>query len=179
MIWLSILGTVAMGAAGRYLWRSPLLRTVLLAAIVVASCVAGGFVLGAAHVTKQWAADKAKQAIAVAKVETKQADATVKVVTQYVDRVQVVREKGKTITQQVTKYVPLSAPDLPYGFRLLHDAAATGVPLPDAAVDLDGPAVSAQDVAATVSDNYAVCHAELEKLNSLQDWVSAQEDASE
>jgi hypothetical protein len=178
MIYLAILLFIGALAALRWLWAAPVARKVLIAIALTSLGVVGGYLQGAAHVTKQWNAAKAATAAAVAKVETKQAEATTKVVTQYVDRVQVVREKGQTITKQVTKYVPLSAPALPYGFRLLHDAAATGVPLPDAAVSLDGPSVSAQDVAATVSDNYAVCHVEFEKLKSLQDWVSAEQAAS-
>jgi hypothetical protein len=178
MIWLSILGMAATGAALRYLWAFPVLRKVLIAALVIGSCLAGGFVLGAAHVTKQWNADKLVAAAALAKAQAAQAAVTTQVVTQYVDRVQVVHDAGKTITQQVTKYVPLSAPALPYGFRLLHDAAANGVPLPDTAVSLDGPAVAAQDVASTVSDNYAECHVEFEKLKALQDWVTKQAAAS-
>jgi hypothetical protein len=178
MIWLAIVLSVAALAALRWLWAVPLARRALIAVLIGAVLAVCGYVQGAAHVTKQWNEAKAKQAAAVAKVETKQAEATVKVVTQYVDRVQVVRERGKTITQQVTKYVPLSAPALPYGFRLLHDAAASGVPLPDAAASLDGPSVSAQDVASTVSDNYASCRAEYEKLTSLQDWISEQQAAT-
>lgn len=178
MIWLAIVIFVAACAALRWLWASSVARKVLIAIALASAGVVCGYVLGAAHVTQQWNAAKAATAAAVAKVETKQAVATAQVVTQYVDRVQVVREKGQTITKQVTKYVPLSAPALPYGFRLLHDAAASGVPLPDAAVNLDGPTVPVADAASTVIANYTGCRATAVQLESLQDWVKEQSAAA-
>jgi hypothetical protein len=137
-----------------------------------------GWHYGARHVQTQWDAAKLAQAKAVAKVEVKQAAVTEKVVTQYVDRVQVIHEQGKTLTKQVVKYVPLSTPDLPYGFRLLHDAAATGVPLPETPGRLDGPTVPAAQVAGTIVDNYTGCRANGEQVKALQDWINGEAGAS-
>jgi hypothetical protein len=178
MIWLAIFIFLGACALLRWLWAFPGARNALIGVVLGAACVAGGYVQGSAHVTAKWNAQKAATAAAVATVQAKQADVTTQVVTKYVDRVQVVREQGKTITQQVTKYVPLSAPALPYGFRVLHDAAATGMPLPDSAIGLDGPAVAAADAASTVVANYTDCRAEYEKLKSLQDWVQSEQAAA-
>jgi hypothetical protein len=166
---------IAFISIGRFIaahWRAAVV------ALLAVALFAGGWHYGAARVTAQWSAEKQKTAQAVAKVETKQAVVTAKVETKYVDRVQVIREQGKTITQQVVKYVPLSTPALPYGFRVLHDAAATGVQLPSAAGGLDGPAVSAQDVASTVASNYTDCRATAAELTALQEWVRGEQGAA-
>jgi hypothetical protein len=153
-------------------WRAALV------ALVAAALCALGWHLGAAHVSAQWSAEKVATAAAVAKVAAQQGAVTTQVETKVVTRLQVVHDQGKTITKQVIKYVPLSAPDLPYGFRLLHDAAAAGVPLPDTAGKLDGPAVPAATVAATVSDNYAGCRANAEVIRGWQEWADEQAAAS-
>jgi hypothetical protein len=95
-------------------------------------------------------------------VQIQQAEATVQVVTQYVDRIQVVREKGDTLIQEVPVYVPVQADaacTVHRGFVSLHDAAAAGE-LPTAPIDADAPAegLSLSAVAATVVTNYQTCH---------------------
>ncbi|RBJ62603.1 hypothetical protein C3L29_041995, partial [Pseudomonas sp. MWU12-2534b] len=96
----------------------------------------------------------------------------VKVVTQYVDRVQVVREKGDTIIKEVPVYVDREADracTVPVGFVRVHDGAAANVPVGDprdANAAPSGVALSA--VAATVADNYTTCHENAEQLIALQ-----------
>ncbi|MGO4703825.1 hypothetical protein AB4083_21170 [Dyella sp. 2RAB6] len=98
-----------------------------------------------------------------------------RVVTQYVDRVQIVREKGQTILHKVPIYVPTSADAaciVPVGFVRLHDATATST-MPDrpGAADAQASGVALSAVAGTVVDNYTTCHAITEQLTALQDWV--------
>lgn len=92
----------------------------------------------------------------------------------YIDRVKVIREKGDEIVRQVPVFVPAGSSDLPGGFRLLHDAAARNVALPEAGAIADAAGVPAQDVAATVAGNYAICHETAQRLTSLQEWVLKQ-----
>jgi len=68
-------------------------RLLTLAALSVA-LVGFGWIKGASHVQAQWDAAIQQQALQAAAVRERQAQATVKVVTQYVDRVRIVREKG-------------------------------------------------------------------------------------
>ena len=98
--------------------------------------------------------------------------------TQYVDRVRVIRERGATIIKEVTKYVPLDAPDLPGGFRLYHDAAARGDALPDPACGADAAAVGAQDLAVTVAANYEICRTNAEQVKAWQEWARQQAGAA-
>jgi type II secretory pathway pseudopilin PulG len=101
---------------------------------------------------------------------------TTQVVTQYVDRVQVVREVGATITKEVPVYVTAKADaacPVPLGFVRLHDAAAEGrVPDPSAG-DPDAPAagLALSAVADTVAGNYSTCHETAAQLTALQDWL--------
>ena len=82
-------------------WPYRWLAVVLLAAALIGF----GWIKGAGHVQAQWDAAVQQQTLHAA-VRERQAQATVKVVTEYVDRVRVVREKGDTIVKEVPIYVP-------------------------------------------------------------------------
>lgn len=133
---------------------------------------------GADHVQAEWDKAISISQLATANRNAAQSNGTLKVVTEYVDRVQVIREKGDTIIKEVPVYVPVSSPAMPGGFRLLHDASVTGT-VPDPARIADARPVPAQDVTATIIGNYTVCEATRQQLISLQDWVEAQEAISE
>lgn len=96
-----------------------------------------------------------------------------RVVTEYVDRVQVIKERGATLIKEVPVYVSAKADaacTVNAGFVRLHDAAAKSLPAPDPAGDADaapsGVALSA--VAATTAENYTTCNANAERLSKLQ-----------
>lgn len=122
-----------------------------------------------------------QRAVADFKAQAERVDAKREVVTQYVDRVvektvkdiQVVTE---TITKEVPVYVPSDTPDLPAGWRLLHDAAARGE-VPNPAGLADAAAVPAQDAANTVIANYGTCRETAERLRAFQTWATQQQTA--
>lgn len=108
--------------------------------------------------------------------ELRQARMGERVVTQYVDRVRVVRERGATITREVPVYVTAKADaacPIPVGFVRVHDSAAQGLPLDHPAGNPDAPApgLALSAVAATVAGNYTTCHETAQQLTALQDWV--------
>lgn len=149
-------------------------RLLALAALGIA-LFGFGWIKGASHVQTQWDAATAVQQQAQAQLQIQQAEATVQVVTQYVDRIQIVREKGDTLIQEVPVYVPIQADaacTVHRGFVSLHDAAAAGE-LPQSARDADAPAegLALSAVAATVVSNYQTCHENAEQLKALQDWI--------
>src|SRR5690606_31388404 len=159
----------------------PLWRWLALAALAVA-LVGVGWVQGAAHVQAQWDSAIQQQSLQTAAIRERQAQATVKVVTQYVDRVRVVREKGETIIKEVPVYVPVqvdAACTINRGFVRLHDAAAAGE-LPEPARDADAAAagIALSAVAGTVADNYQRCHENAEQMRALQAWAAAMHEAS-
>ena len=150
-------------------------RWLALAALAVV-LISFGWVKGAGHVQARWDAVVQQQTLHAAVVQKRQAEATVKVVTEYVDRIRVVREKGDTIVKEVPVYVPVQADaacTINRGFVRLHDAAAAGE-LPEPARDADAPAagIALSAVAGTVAANYQTCHENAEQLRALQAWVS-------
>lgn len=149
-------------------------RLLVLAAFGIA-LFGFGWLKGASHIQAQWDSSTAAQQQAQAQGQIRQAEATVQVVTQYVDRIQIVREKGDTLIQEVPVYVPVQADaacTVHRGFVSLHDAAAAGE-LPEPARDADAPAegLALSAVAATVVSNYQTCHENTEQLKALQDWI--------
>ena len=150
-------------------------RLLALTALGVA-LVGFGWIKGASHVQAQWDAAIRQQTLQVAAVRERQAQATVKVVTEYVDRIRVVREKGDTIIKEVPVYVPVqsdAACTINRGFVRLHDAAAAGeLPEPARNADEAAAGVALSAVAGTVAANYQTCHENAEQLRALQAWVS-------
>lgn len=109
----------------------------------------------------------------VERLRTEAGKVTVRTEVQYRDRVKVIREKGDALVREVPVFVPAGSV-LSGGFRLFHDAAAAGGPVPDPAAIADAAPIDAQAVAGTVADNYATFHETAQRLTSLQDWVLAQ-----
>lgn len=143
---------------------------------IVTTSVIGGCHYGESTVNAAWDAERAAAKLAAAQTATTQAEVTTTVVTQYVDRVQVVKERGKDIIKEVPIYVSSAAAcDLPGGFRVLHDAAAQGE-LPDPAGVADAPAASVEDSATTVVENYSTYHEVAEQLTALQQWINQQQE---
>ncbi len=150
-------------------------------AAMAASLAIGGCQYGEQRVQAKW--DKANAAATEqsAQTEVAQAQVTTQVVTKYVDRIQVVRQRGADIIKEVPVYVPdptdPTACALPGSWRVFHDAASQGE-LPDPASRADAPPVSAQDAATTVAENYSACYEVSEQLTALQQWLREQQAAS-
>ena len=158
-----------------------LYRLLVLPALAVA-LVGFGWIKGAGHVQAQWDAAVQQQTLQAASARQRQAEATVKVVTEYVDRVRIVREKGETIIKEVPVYVPVQADatcTINRGFVRLHDAAAAGeLPEPARNADEAAAGVALSAVAGTVAANYQTCHENAEHLRALQAWVRETNEAS-
>ena len=147
-----------------------------LALVLLATALIGfGWIKGAGHVQAQWDASVQQQTLQAAEARERQAQATVKVVTEYVDRVRLMREKGDTIIKEVPVYVPAQADaacTVNRGFVRLHDAAAAGeLPTPTGDPDATASGLALSTVAGTVTANYQACHETAEQLRALQEWV--------
>ena len=152
-------------------WPYRLLALALLAAALIGF----GWIKGASHVQTRWDAAVQQQSLQTAAIRERQAQATVKVVTEYLDRVRIVREKGETIIMEVPVYVPVQADaacTINRGFVRLHDASAAGE-LPEPARDADAAAagLALSAVARAVTANYQTCHENAEQLSALQAWA--------
>lgn len=83
-----------------------------------------------------------------------------------------IKEHTSHVQAQIETQLPRSAgSSLPAGFRVLHDAAASGEPIPPATGRADGPAIPAQEIADTVTGNYATCRDVADQLSALQAWI--------
>ncbi|MBB4726536.1 hypothetical protein [Xanthomonas arboricola] len=143
-----------------------------LIALLVGGCVWQERRVSTARTERKQALDAKTAAIA----ERDSERASTKTVVEYVDRVQIVREAGATITREIPIYVTQKADAacaIPAGFVRLHDAAATGNPAGPPAGDPDAPAagITLSGIAGTVADNYTSCHATAAQLSALQNWI--------
>ncbi|AOD13546.1 hypothetical protein VB151_10065 [Xanthomonas fragariae] len=139
-----------------------------LIAVLVGGCVWQEQRVSAAQKDR----DAALQAKRQAEAERGSANSSTTVVTQYVDRVQIVREAGATITREIPIDVTQKADAacaIPAGFVRLHDAAASGNPAGPTAGDPDAPAAGI--TLSAVANNYTSCHATAAQLSALQDWI--------
>lgn len=157
---------------------TPMLYRLLGGLAFIGAVFIVGLMTGRDQVQDKWDAANNKQLLQVSAVKTEQAEATVKVVTEYVDRVQTVRVAGQTIIKEVPVYVPAQADaacSLSRGFVRLHDAAAAGsLPESTSGPDAAPAGIALSAVAGTVADNYQRCHENAAQLNALQAWIAAQ-----
>lgn len=124
----------------------------------------------------QQRADRAEAEASRLDAELQFARVTARVITRYIDRVQIVRERGQAIVKEVPAHVTPQADarcPVPVGFVRVHDAAAQGVPLAGAAGNPDAPApgLALSGVATVVAGNYTTCHEIREQLIALQGWI--------
>ncbi len=146
--------------------------------ILALGLAAGGFLAGwRVHDWKDGAAGTRAAVAAVQTVRKQAASAQAVAVRQQAaqDHVRIVT---RTITKEIPAYVTLQADAgcaVPAGFRVLHDAAAAGVP---PASDAPGVAADAPSgltlaaVADTVTTNYGICRETAQRLKGWQDWWS-------
>lgn len=127
-------------------------------------------------------AEKAEARAAAYDKALAQSETNVITVTEYVDRVRTVRERGETIIKEVPVYVTQEADDrcdVPAGFVWLHDDAAENTPRNHAGnPDARAEGIELSTVAATVAGNYAICHENAEQLKALQQYIRTR-DATE
>lgn len=107
---------------------------------------------------------------------------TTKVVTQYVDRIKVVKEKGDTIIQKVPVYVTVKDDSrciVNTGFvRLWNSANQMSVPGAPNSTDGQPSEVVLSDIATQHGKESTVCIGTETQLNSLQQWIKEQQSLS-
>lgn len=141
--------------------------------------VFGVFMEGGVSNQERWEAKVAEAKLEMAKKEAESAEASVKVVTKYIDRVTVVKENGDAIIREVPKFISAKSDSMcvvPNGFVLLHDSASRNE-IPDASGSTNEGAseVKLSGIAATVAENYTTYYQVSEQLKALQEWVRVQQ----
>lgn len=153
---------------------SSLLRIVGIVLLVVGVYFRGGY-----GVEMEWRAKVEEMKLEIAKKEKESAEVSEKVVTKYVERVTVVKEKGDEIIKEIPKLISQSDDAkcaVPNGFVSVHDAAAKNeVPDTTRSINEGSSGVKISEVAETVTENYTTCHQNSQQLKSLQEWIREQQ----
>jgi hypothetical protein len=150
--------------------------------IAICTTLAAALFSAGLYVGHKWGVSSCYEATIEAQrhtIETgiKQAVVSDQTVTKYVDRVQVVQGKSRTIIKEIPIYVQDTV-NLSGGWRMLHNNAVYNE-LPDTTRDSDEGTVKAQSITATdaletVAANYGICHENSQTLQALQSWVREQ-----
>lgn len=144
---------------------------VVAALVFVLSCV-GSYALGWKHRGKQAEAEiaaiHADLGEKLAKAQEKAAEVRERVVIQYRDRIQVIREVPPEVTHEI-QVIRDSGCVVPAQWVRLHDAGA-GV-VPEAAAGADEPA-SCADAIEAIRANYTSARENAAQLEALQAWAA-------
>jgi hypothetical protein len=128
---------------------------------------------------ERWEAKVAEAKLEMAKKDAASAEASTKVVTKYINKIEIVKEKGDAIVKEIPKFVTATADGqcvIPNGFVLLHDSASRNeIPDSTRGVDAGASEVKLSGVATTVTENYTLYYKVSEQLRSLQEWVKEQQ----
>jgi hypothetical protein len=132
------------------------------------------FLCGGLSNEASWQLKVAKTNAEIAELKVKSEKVSTKVVTKYIDRIQVVKEKGNEIVKYINKESDTKC-ELPNSFVMLHDAAAKNeLPDPTRASDAGASEVKLSGATTTIVQNYGTCWEIREQLKSLQEWVTEQ-----
>ena len=147
-----------------------------VASVIVLSF--GLYMMGGASNQERWEAKVAEVKLEMAKKEAASAEASTKVVTKYVTKVEIVKEKGDSIVKEIPKLISQNADAMcavPNGFVLLHDSASRNeIPDTSGNVNEGTSDVKISGVAKTITENYTTYYQVVEQLKSLQEWVKEQ-----
>jgi hypothetical protein len=141
--------------------------------------VCGLYMEGGISNQERWESKVAEAKLEMAKKDAASADSTTKVITKYITKIEIVKEKGDAIIKEVPKFITATADGqcvIPNGFVLLHDSASRNE-IPDSSSGIDEGASSAKlsGVAITVTQNYTLYYQVSQQLKSLQEWVTEQQ----
>ena len=150
----------------------PLPYKLMAAAALIVGVFVFGYMKGSAYAEaelQRFSAEKSKQ---VAELEKKNTEISNKVVTEYVDRTNTIREKEYVYRDIATKVVPAQH-DMSNGWVYAHDASATSSDAdPARASDASSSGIKDNEALLTIFGNYSRCMQNSQQLISLQQWIN-------
>lgn len=157
----------------------PLPYKLLAGAALIAGVFFYGYMKGSAYADAELARFGQKNAELVADLERKNTEISTQVVTEYVDRVQVVKEKEYVYRDLAQTVVP-SQCTMSNGWVHTHDASARADNA-DATRASDETSSGIADTTALVGiiGNYSRCQQNAQQLASLQRWINENREAVE
>jgi hypothetical protein len=130
-----------------------------------------GYMKGSAYAEAELARFSAEKSAQVAELEKKNTEISTQVVTEYVDRVNTIREKEYVYRDIVKESVPAQY-DMSNGWVYTHDLSATsGDADPARASDASPSGIKDNTTLLTIISNYATCQSNAEQLKQLQQWI--------
>jgi hypothetical protein len=150
----------------------PLPYKLLAGVALILGVFVYGYMKGSAYADAELQRFAAKNAQLTADMEKKNSEITTEVVTQYVDRVNTIREKEYVYRDIAETVVPTQSV-LSNGWVFTHDISATGGNA-DATRASDASPSGITDTTALVGiiGNYSNCRANSEQLIALQRWIT-------
>jgi hypothetical protein len=144
----------------------------IAAAVFLLIAVFGiGYMKGSSRADVIIAEAGAKASEQIAELERKNSEISNTVVTKYVDKVRVVKEREYVYLGQAQTNVPGQF-NLSAGWLYLHDAGAKGSDAdPSRTSDATASTIRDNTALATVLKNYSTCRENAHQLEALQQWI--------
>jgi len=149
----------------------PLPYKLMVAGALLIGVFIFGYMKGSAYAEAELARFSAEKSAQVAELEKKNTEISNKVVTEFVDRTNTIREKEYVYRDIATKTVP-SQHDMSNGWVYAHDASATsGDADPARASDASPSGIKDNEALLTIFNNYSRCLQNSQQLIGLQQWI--------
>ena len=141
--------------------------------LIIAFTFGAGYIKGNARAEAEIARFAAEQNAKVADLERKNAELSSNVVTKYVDKVRVVKEREYVYVNAAQNSVPGQF-DLSSGWVYLHNNSIQGSDADPTRVADASPSGTRDNIALqTIIRNYSACRQNSEQLVQLQEWIRA------
>jgi len=149
----------------------PLPYKLMAAAALIVGVFIFGYMKGSAYAEAELARFSAEKSAQVAELEKKNTEISNKVVTEFVDRTNTIREKEYVYRDIATKAIPAQH-DMSNGWVYAHDASATsGDADPARASDASPSGIKDNEALLTIFNNYSRCLQNSQQLIGLQQWI--------
>jgi hypothetical protein len=150
----------------------PLPYKLLAIAALIIGVFFYGYTKGSAQAETKLARFAAQKAEQIAELEKKNAEISTKVVTEYVDVVNTIKEKEYVYRDIIKDRVPTQY-DMSNGWVYTHDLSISSGDA-DSTRASDASPSGIKDTAAllTIISNYATCQTNAEQLRQLQQWIT-------
>lgn len=149
----------------------PLPYKLMAGAALLVGVFIFGYMKGSAYAEAELARFSAEKSKQVAELEKKNTEISNKVVTEYVDRTNTIKEKEYVYRDIATKTVPAQH-DMSNGWVYAHDASATsGDADPARASDASPSGIKDNEALLTIFNNYSRCLQNSQQLIGLQQWI--------
>lgn len=140
--------------------------------------IIGSYLIGFSSASEDWKKEIELQNKEIERLNSLSEQVTERIVTEYVDKVVYVKQKGKDIVKQIPVYITKENDDnciINNGFVQLHDDAAKNqVSNTSSIINAEASDIKLSKVGETVAENYNKYHQLETQLELLQQWIIEQ-----